>query len=914
MQNTHPRGQLPPINFAALADALLARAESLVPMWLPGGKLANGEYLVHSVWRSEKTASLSVRVSGERAGRWGDFGGDHKGGDLISLYAAIHGLDNGQAALQLARELGLERIAGVQPLRQEGGAPGAAVSPPPPPPVEPKPARAPAMDEGWRTCMPVPAHAPAATFKHQYRTAGDITHTAKYQMDGHLLGYVVRFKTSDGGKETLPYTWCTSAVDGASRWHWKTWDEPRPLYLPGGLSPAQCVRDGGALPTVVLVEGERKADMLHALLQAGAPGVYLVASWPGGCKAWTKALWDWLAGCTVLLWPDCDGKRELLTKKEREAAPETLARAVLQQAKPLLPAHKQPGVAAMLGIGALLRDKHSCTVQMLAIPEPGAVSDGWDCADAIETDGWDFARVLALFGTGAPLPPSADSEGRAGPPGAHAGPSGAAAGGGGGKDGGDGKKIEGPGDPEDGDDGDSGDGADGEYIGGKLVPRWLAPYYDPVKKRWHTSRKLVIAALLKDPALNGVLGFNELSNNIDARALWPWPHAKVGPVTGSADLLLGDYLTRTYGLPSIARAALVEAIETVAHGRRFHPVREYLQRLEWDGVERRNKWLIYAIGETPETLKNPALVEYLTLVGRYWLLGMVNRVMEPGCKFDYCPVLEGPGGLGKSTMVEVLASKDFFSDTHFDVSRGKDGQEQVQGLWIYEIAELANFGKAEIGLIKAFISGKVDRYRPSYGRTVEAYARQCVLVGTTNESTYLRDRTGNRRFWPIPVKQRIRIGWLTKMRDQLLAEAYAMYLQGEPFTPTPADEARLFVPMQESRLVETAVTSELMNLLTREPTASESGQRVNNLTDFVTLAQLALALGVDAAKSNAGLESQIRAWMEHEGWERIKRQMNGVRSWGYVRPKDWPPMDAEPLAGPDGASAGIERDDDDAPF
>jgi putative DNA primase/helicase len=87
------------------------------------------------------------------------------------------------------------------------------------------------------------------------------------------------------------------------------------------------------------------------------------------------------------------------------------------------------------------------------------------------------------------------------------------------------------------------------------------------------------------------------------------------------------------------------------------------------------------------------------------------------------------------------------------VSRGKEGQEQVQGLWVYEIAELANFGKAEIALIKAFITAKVDRYRPSYGRVVESYARQCVMFGTTNESTYLRDRTGNRRFWPVPGAQ-----------------------------------------------------------------------------------------------------------------------------------------------------------------
>jgi len=265
-------------------------------------------------------------------------------------------------------------------------------------------------------------------------------------------------------------------------------------------------------------------------------------------------------------------------------------------------------------------------------------------------------------------------------------------------------------------------------------------------------------------------------------------------------------------------------------------------------------------------------------------------------------------------MVEVLASAAYFSDAHFDLTRGKEGQEQVQGQWLYELAELASFGKAEIQLIKAFISSKIDRYRPSYGRTVEAYPRQCVLVGTTNENTYLRDRTGNRRFWPVPVRNRINIPWLQKQRDQLLAEAYALYLQGVPFTPEPDVETRLFVPMQESRLVETAVLSEMTHVLTRDPVASGIGAVVNNLADFVTIAQLVLALGVDAAKSNAALEGQVRSWLDHEGWQRVKKQINGARAWGYVRPANWPPVEA-PDTDSTGLAAGNEnKGADDEPF
>jgi hypothetical protein len=285
-------------------------------------------------------------------------------------------------------------------------------------------------------------------------------------------------------------------------------------------------------------------------------------------------------------------------------------------------------------------------------------------------------------------------------------------------------------------------------------------------------------------------------------------------------------------------------------------------------------------------------------------------------------VLEGPGGFRKSTLVEALASPAYFSDTHFDVSRGKEGQEQVQGLWLYEIAELANFGKAEIGLIKAFITAKVDRYRPSYGRVVESFARQCLLAGTTNDKKYLKDRTGNRRFWPVPVGKVINIDFVLKYRERLFAEAYALYLEGAAFTPSPADEARLFVPMQESRLIETAVISQIMALLTRAVTTEGTGSVVNCLTEFVTMAEMCAALSVDPAKATPGTQAEIRGFFEHEGWEYCKKQRNGVRAHGWARPDVWPkPEAAEAAVAPNtqpaaalSAAGQFSVEADDAPF
>lgn len=846
------RGQLPPIRFEALADALLARSEHIVPAWLPGGHRNGHEWVCGSL-QGGKGKSCSVNLI---KGAWADFASGEQGGDLISLYAAVHGLTMGKAAVQVARDEGLEDVAGVQ-----ADAGHQRPERPTPPPAAPK---KPVIDEGWKTQRPVPPTAPAPTFRHQFREGKDIEHVARYQHGADLMGFVVRFRTSDGGKDTLPHTWCVSSRDGAARWHWKQFDEPRPLYLPGHALPAG--------RTVVLVEGEKKGDALQALLDAGSPGVYCVASWPGGCKAWEKADWSIMAGASVILWPDCDSKRVPLTPTQKKETPDPAAQVVLAQAQPFIAYEKQPGVAAMLGIGAMLKRDQQCFVQTLVVPPPGTVVDGWDCGDAINTDGWDFERVLAFFGQAQPLPDAREPEQDA--------PAGASGG----------QPPQAP--PENRDPpADAGDGGSG--LG---WPEWLTPFWNKKKHYWMVSRELVIAALENDINLTGLVAVNRLTNNIDLRRALPGSTVPAGAMTGATDLLLGRYLSQRYGLPSISRAALSEGIETVAHQNEFHPVRDYLQGMHdgqvWDGVRRLDKWLVYVIGETDATLP-PKVFEYLCMVGRFLLLGMVNRVMNPGCKFDYCMVLEGPGGLRKSTLVRTLASKPWFSDTHFDVSRGKDGQEQVQGLWVYEIAELAGFSKSDINLIKAFISGEVDRYRPSYGRVVEAYPRQCIMVGTTNEKQWLRDRTGNRRFWPVPVRHRINTDWLDRRRDLLLAEAFEAYLEGARFYPSPQEEDRLFVPMQEKRLQESTVMSALLEVLTRPGLVTGPAATVNGETQFVTIKQLNEALHVDAGKSTAALDAQIRGWLDHEGWVYGKKQINGVRAHGYHRPKDWPRLEPD---------------------
>lgn len=889
----------PPPKYQALNAVLLGRIEQLVTEWLPGGKKEGKEYKCGSL-SGGKGDSCSVNVSGQEGlGCWSDFATGEKGGDLISLYAAIHGLGMTMAAVTLAREEGLEDVAGVT--HAHGDAP---VLPKPPRPEPPKPAPS-KTEEKWEVMAPVPDFAPAFKFHHSHYDQSSIEHVAEYRIDAALYGYIVRVMRSQGGKLPLPFTWCKSDRDGSMKWLNKTFAEPRPLYFPSKKSPVEYAGGlGQPLPTVVLVEGEKKAGILQDLLDAYAPGIYLVASWPGGCNGWKKANWAWLAGCTVLLWPDCDAHREKLTPKERAACPDDLARAVLEQAKSLLPVAKQPGMAAMLGIGAVLRDTHVCSVQLLPIPQPLEVPAGWDCADAILSDGWDGARVLAFFGRAQPLPPASSDETNSGHPGKPVAPSG----------GGEGGDFGAPPANAAGQ-GGSDDDAFVDHLMFMVDSLKLKGVHD-----LGVNRKLVIAALRKAPALRDCLGFNELTGVPSTRVPLPW-RKSAGPLEDMDDLALGDWISTEYHLKAASRAALSEAMDTVADSRRFHPVRDWLNGLEHDGKPRLEKWLIHVLGLDPNDTKAlpPKLKRYLELVGKYMLLGLVARVMKPGCKFDYSPVLEGPGGIGKSTFVKVLVGEEFFSDTHFDIGQGKDGMEQFCGVWAYELSELTALRRADSEQVKQFFSSQKDRFRGAYGRYVQDHPRQLVIFCSTNKKQYLYDTTGNRRFWPFWIKQAINLVWLRKWREQLFAEAMVLYQAGAQIFPSLEEEELYFVPEQEKRLVETSVQSRLYELLTREGGGSKEGAatlELNQLTAFVTIDKLVIALGTDPGKASTMLEGQIRGWLEAQGWD-YGRESTGARRRGFKRPDVWPPQikdDADADASTPGNAAGATESDDDEPF
>lgn len=243
-----------------------------------------------------------------------------------------------------------------------------------------------------------------------------------------------------------------------------------------------------------------------------------------------------------------------------------------------------------------------------------------------------------------------------------------------------------------------------------------------------------------DPNLKGKIRYNEFTKKYRVFSAVPWSEEQVPrDWTDSDDAGLRHYIERAYGIKG--KSIIEDAWTLAALENRYHPVRDYLTGLQWDGVKRIETLLIDYMGAKDNM--------YTRTVTRKALVAAVARVFEPGIKFDTMLTLVGPQGCGKSQIVKRLG-RDWFSDS-LDSMRGKEAYEQLQGFWIIEVGELAAMKRMEVEATKMFITKSEDAYRAAYGRHVETYKRQCVFFGTTNTHEFLKDTTGNRRFWPVDV-------------------------------------------------------------------------------------------------------------------------------------------------------------------
>jgi len=647
----------------------------------------------------------------------------------------------------------------------------------------------------WEPILPVPSDAPPPPVAQIKR--GKPSHTWTYRdAEGRVLGYVCRFEKSTGGKEVLPLTWCRHAETGAYEWRWISFPEPRPLY---GLDRLAAKPDA----TVLVVEGEKCADAAQAELPE-----LVVVSWPGGGKAVDKAGWPAFQGRKVMGWADCDAKRERLSPADREAG-------MIDLSKPLLAEDKQPGVVAMEKIAA-----HAlvlgCRWWDVKIPAPGEKPDGWDVADAIEDGLTGTALADFLRANATERKPDISLEESSTPSEAGAGK--------------------------------AGNGGNHRV----WIPELLYRNGDLANCLLN-----VYQILTHHPAWKGVLAFDEMSLCTVKRKPPPFSEGRVGEWDAQDDSRAAMWLSREYGFTP-SSVLVTEVVEVLAKANAWHPVREWLRSLKWDGKKRLNGWLTNYLGV--------ALSPYSARVSAWWLMGAIKRVLQPGAKFDYCLVLSGPQGKGKSTVFEVLGG-DWYGDTELDL-QSKDAMSALRGKLIYEFPELGALARSEERRQKSFLSRRTDEYRPVYGRREIKAPRQVVFGGSTNEHEWNKDPTGGRRFWPVDcLFDVIDIEGLRAVREQLFAEALTRVDAGERYWPT-ADEQRQWFDEEQLRVEQQdSIVDAIHDWV------------YARVVDFSAYDVAAECLKLDASKLTRDLQTRIGIALRKLGCTRVERRNGMIRYW-----------------------------------
>lgn len=378
-----------------------------------------------------------------------------------------------------------------------------------------------------------------------------------------------------------------------------------------------------------------------------------------------------------------------------------------------------------------------------------------------------------------------------------------------------------------------------------------------------------------------VLAFDAFGNTEVIKKELPWrkkkrPHRPYEPWLGADDKRLQHWFSKAYGIN--AARIIQNAFAEVVHANTFHPIKEYIEAQSWDGTERAESIFIKYLGAEDS--------HYVKQVTRKILLAAVKRLYAPGCKFDEMLVLVGPQGCCKSSIIAKLG-KEWFSDS-LRTFENKEAGEHLQSGWIFEIGELSAMKKTEIEEVKAFLSKTEDRYRVAYDRQVSDFPRKCVFFGTTNTREFLRDRTGNRRFWPVDVigSDDLKAQFWREFTDDVVAQIWAEVLTwfkaGESLVLD--DKAREEAERQQAEHTEEdprlGIIQEWLDALIEDGDFTESEETdIKKYRNRVCASQIWVeCLGNKKGSMRRWEAEEIRALMrEVPGWKEQdrKKQMTG---------------------------------------
>ena len=461
----------------------------------------------------------------------------------------------------------------------------------------------------------------------------------------------------------------------------------------------------------------------------------------------------------------------------------------------------------------------------------------------------------------------------------------------------------------------------------------------PKKKKWRSQLKanMETGQIAKsvhninlifhyDPSFAGSISYNLFSKKIVTRLATKFPHLQLSRVPikdadEGREWLDADDYDRKLALAApenlggydidVAQLDITAAVETAARTNEFHPIRDKLQAASWDGTERAESMFIDYFGVEDHPYHREA--------ARAWLMAAVTRVMEPGFKFDHVPILGGAQGLGKSSFIRIL-SLGYFGELAASFDQPTRMVESMLGAWIMEVPELAGFRKAEIETIKQFFSAQEDRVRLAYRRNEETFERQCVFMGSTNKDEYLKDDTGNRRFWPIKCTKNLDQEKLKRNRMMIWAEVYQWYLAKREEQPhgefhigleTDAAHLRAKLLQEESQsispveLLADSLVSWLNDPITKDGAEQPGSAQFDDEDEGVALGQRTRVTLSDAWHKGLGkpndpapydLQNLAAAVRKIPGWDIERRKIGGERTrWLLRKGSNWEKNVWEPL-------------------